>query len=232
MDNRQPVKPDDRPQELLPEFTSLVVLLSMFFAVGTISLLVIVSGTGERLEQETTGLKAYGPADFATKIDWEEALRSEPPAPETTAEEGGFPVPPPPFSDEMIFPCSNCHDPEDPPEDLNPRALEGFHEEIVIQHGSADRWCFDCHNPVDRDRLRLANGTLVGFDESYRLCGQCHGTIFRDWRMGIHGRRTGYWNGAKAYLLCAHCHNPHEPKFEEMKPLPPPVRPAVLRGSP
>jgi len=26
--------------------------------------------------------------------------------------------------------------------------------------------------------------------ESYRLCGQCHGTQYRDWRSGIHGKRT------------------------------------------
>ena len=62
--------------------------------------------------------------------------------------------------------------------------------------------------------LMLANGTPIGFEESYRLCGQCHGTIFRDWREGIHGRREGYWNGAKSYQLCAHCHNPHAPAFE------------------
>jgi hypothetical protein len=88
-----------------------------------------------------------------------------------------------------------------------------------------------CHNPDDRDSLRLANGTLIGFDESYRLCGQCHGTIFRDWREGIHGRREGYWNGAKSYLLCAHCHNPHAPRFQAIEPLPPPVRPQFLRAT-
>ena len=56
------------------------------------------------------------------------------------------------------------------------------------------------------------------------------GTIFRDWREGIHGRREGYWNGAKSYLLCAHCHNPHAPRFQAMAPLPPPVRPQFLRA--
>jgi hypothetical protein len=231
MDNQDPNRPDDRQPEILPDFTSLVVLLSIFFTVGIISLLVIVTGTGERLEQETTGLRAYGPADFAEEIDWEGALHAEPPDSGTTGPGAAFQVPPPPFSDEDIFPCSNCHDPEDPPSDLSPRRLEDFHEEMAIEHGPADRWCFDCHNPVDRDKLRLVNGVLVGFDESYRLCGQCHGTIYRDWRMGIHGRRTGYWNGAKTYLLCAHCHNPHKPRFEKLKPLPPPVRPGALRSA-
>jgi hypothetical protein len=57
-------------------------------------------------------------------------------------------------------------------------------------------------NPDDRDVLRLANGDLVSFEESYNLCGQCHGTIFRDWKAGIHGKRTGEWNGKKQYRLC------------------------------
>ena len=55
--------------------------------------------------------------------------------------------------------------------------------------------------------LRLANGTLVPFEESYRLCGQCHGDKYRDWRAGVHGRRVGSWNGEKQYLLCVHCHD-------------------------
>ena len=46
---------------------------------------------------------------------------------------------------------------------------------------------------------------------------------------GIHGKRTGYWNGSKRYLLCVHCHNPHSPRFAALQPLPPPVRPQFLR---
>ena len=63
-----------------------------------------------------------------------------------------------------------------------------------------DGWCFDCHNPDNRDKLRLANGKLVKFEESYILCGQCHGTILREWKAGLHGKRTGMWNGDKAVL--------------------------------
>jgi|GEM_PF-4292866 len=61
-----------------------------------------------------------------------------------------------------------------------------------------------------------------------------HGDKFRDWKVGIHGKRTGYWNGEKQYLLCAHCHNPHSPSFKAMKPMPPPVRPENLdrQGAP
>ncbi|MCC6746981.1 MAG: hypothetical protein IT371_04935 [Deltaproteobacteria bacterium] len=131
-------------------------------------------------------------------------------------------VPPPPFS-EGVFPCSDCH--ADLEANATPRKLEEEHTAIKLEHGPRERWCFDCHNPPDRDKLRLASGTLVPFTESYRLCGQCHGDKYRDWRVGVHGKRTGQWNGERRYLLCAHCHNPHSPRFKPLKPEPPPHRP-------
>ncbi|MCX6548617.1 MAG: hypothetical protein NTW40_11345, partial [Acidobacteria bacterium] len=80
-----------------------------------------------------------------------------------------------------------------------------------------------------RDNLHLANGKLVSFNTSYQLCGQCHGDKLRDWRVGIHGKRTGMWNGAKQYLLCVHCHNPHSTHFKPLKPMPPPARPEAIQ---
>ena len=140
--------------------------------------------------------------------------------------EKDFPVPPAPFS-EGIFPCSDCHADMEP--NLERRELEDMHTDIVLNHAEGQRWCLDCHNPNDRNVLRLVSGETIPFEESYRLCGQCHGDKFRDWRVGIHGKRTGYWNGDKQYLLCAHCHNPHDPAFKAMKPLPPPERPGEAR---
>ena len=136
-----------------------------------------------------------------------------------------FFVPSPPFSP-GIFPCSQCH--QGMPVNRKHRKLAQFHENILLKH-MPDGWCFDCHNPDDRDKLRLANGRLIGFDESYYLCGQCHGPVFRDWKAGLHGKRTGMWNGEKQYLLCVHCHWPHEPKFKPLQPLPPPVKPEDLK---
>ncbi len=138
-----------------------------------------------------------------------------------------FFVPPPPFSED-IFPCSDCHD--DQEVNYERREMEEFHEEIrIINHNEEERWCLDCHNPEDRDVLRLASGRLVSFEESYYLCGQCHGTIFRDWKAGVHGRRTGEWNGQKTYRLCVHCHNPHQPRFKPIAPKPPPVKPKNIK---
>lgn len=137
-------------------------------------------------------------------------------------------VSPPPFSDEYIFPCSDCH--TDMEINTQPRALD-MHEEIVdiFDHDSENRWCLACHDVNTRDSLRLASGKLLDFKESYKLCGQCHGNKLRDWRVGVHGKRTGEWNGSKQYLLCVHCHNPHSPKFEKLKPMPPPIRQEELR---
>ena len=133
----------------------------------------------------------------------------------------------PPFT-EGIFPCSDCHSAIDP----NPerRELIDFHDDIsaIFDHDSENRWCLDCHDMNSRDSLKLASGNLLDFKESYKLCGQCHGEKLRDWKVGVHGKRTGYWNGQKEYLLCVHCHDPHTPQFKEITPEPPPVYQEIL----
>ena len=106
-----------------------------------------------------------------------------------------------------------------------PRELTEMHTDIKLAHGDQRRWCLDCHEADDRDVLHLAGGERVPFDESYRLCGQCHGKKLRDWKAGVHGRRSGEWNGKKSYLLCAHCHDPHRPRFAPLRPEAPPRRP-------
>ena len=131
-------------------------------------------------------------------------------------------VPPPPFS-EGIFPCSGCH--EGQPPNRTRRQLTEMHDDIVLRHDEEHRWCLDCHDAANRDVLHLAGGAPVPFEESYRLCGQCHGDKYRDWRAGVHGRRTGNWDGEKQYLLCVHCHDSHSPHFKPIKPLPPPLPP-------
>ncbi|MEI6696481.1 MAG: hypothetical protein WCO13_10465 [Bacteroidota bacterium] len=128
---------------------------------------------------------------------------------------------PPPFS-EGIFPCSGCHSVLE----TNPvrRKLE-MHDEIdqMFSHDKENRWCLDCHDNKFRDSLKLASGKRLDFKESYKLCGQCHGDKYRDWKVGVHGKRIGMWNGKKTYFLCVNCHNPHSPRFKQIKPLPPPV---------
>jgi hypothetical protein len=133
-----------------------------------------------------------------------------------------FPVPRPPFS-KGIFPCTGCH--EGMEVDTKRRELKEEHSGIKLHHAERIRWCLDCHDARNRDKLRLVNGDLIDFTESYMLCGQCHGTNYRDWKAGIHGKRTGSFDGKKMYHLCVHCHDPHDPKFKPLKPEPPPYRP-------
>jgi hypothetical protein len=202
---------------------ALIPLLVLFAATVLGILVVVVRAKPVIPPVGAPANKAFGPADFPVVFGKEEALTGLDGATGSTTT---FPVPAPPFS-EGIFPCMQCH--ASIPTNPERRALEGMHSDIVLHHDEEHRWCLDCHNAEDRDKLHLASGALIPFTESYQLCGQCHGTQYRDWRLGIHGKRTGYWDGPKRYLLCVHCHNPHSPRFASVQPLPPPVRPQFLR---
>jgi hypothetical protein len=142
-----------------------------------------------------------------------------------------YETPAPPF-ELGLFPCSACH-----AEPGNPERRElGFHDEVQpLRHGPG-RWCLDCHDLRNRDVLHLTSGEQIPFGESYRLCGQCHGDKLRDWKVGVHGKRIGRWDGKKTYFLCVQCHNPHAPRFAGVetkeiggatmqRPIPTPTRP-------
>ncbi len=212
---------EERPL-LETDTTSLAILLIVFLGLALASVLSILLDRADLDRAAEAALPPRGPADYADILDQDFTAGLDPAA----AAAAEFPVPRPPFSD-GVFPCSECH--ESLPPDPTVRAMDLDHTGIVLKHGGEERWCLDCHDLNDRDQLRLAGGRLVPFTESYRLCGQCHGDKYRDWRLGIHGRRTGFWNGPRRYLLCAHCHDPHAPKFAHLVPLAPPARPMVPR---
>lgn len=132
------------------------------------------------------------------------------------------PAAPLPFT-EGVFPCSQCHEGGGDPS----RRTLAMHEDVQgrLRHPGAHPWCLDCHDLERRDLLRLRGGELVPYAQSYVLCGQCHYDRARDWRLGIHGKRIGRWDGPKAYFLCVHCHDPHAPRFEPLAPEPRPLRP-------
>lgn len=130
-------------------------------------------------------------------------------------------TPPPPLSE--MFPCTQCHSIGD--FNATRRVLTEEHTGIILEHDAKNRWCLDCHSAENRDKLHLASGELIDFDVSYRLCGQCHGPTFRDWKVGVHGKRVGNWNGTKTYFVCVHCHNPHSPKIKPIIAFPAPVQP-------
>lgn len=154
-------------------------------------------------------------------IPWGGGIAEELPK-DTKTDIPKFFVPRPPLSEN--YPCSKCHSLM--PVNKKKRKLELAHTNIILKHAEEERWCFDCH---EGNKLRLTDGRIIDFDKSYNLCGQCHGTIFRDWKIGIHGKRVGMWNGEKLYYLCISCHDPHNPEFKPLKPEKPPAKPANIK---
>jgi len=136
------------------------------------------------------------------------------------------------------FECKNCHDGKTVPfpKDKKPRAI-GMHQDIVenslqMMHGRGAIWCFECHSTTNRNKLVNFKGEEISFDQPQKLCGECHGDVYADWRAGIHGKRTGSWvkGGKKRWWLCTECHNPHTVQANRFNPIKPEPAPALPRG--
>ncbi|MCI5227446.1 MAG: hypothetical protein D3918_12505 [Candidatus Electrothrix sp. AX2] len=133
--------------------------------------------------------------------------------------------------------CSGCHPAADATTQKNdPRELM-MHQDIVsnatkLQHGRGAIWCFDCHNAANRDTLVDHKGQEISLNEPYKLCGSCHGVTYSEWRMGLHGKRTGEWRvgGKKRWWTCTECHNPHTVQEHRFQPIAPEPPPALPRG--
>ena len=118
------------------------------------------------------------------------------------------------------YPCMDCH--EDEETNLEIRELEEEHDELTLEHGGERFWCLTCHQPGNRNYLRSLKNNAIDFDQSYRLCGQCHFQRQKDWFFGAHGKRVGNWMGERKLYLCTECHDPHSPSIKPIKPNPPP----------
>ena len=122
------------------------------------------------------------------------------------------------------YPCSKCH--KYLSVNKTKRKLTASHSNITLKHAEEDRWCLDCH---EGDKLKLPSGQLIDYDKPHILCKQCHGTVYKDWKVGIHGRLTGMWDGEKVYRLCTTCHDPHQPRFKQIQPEQPPMKPSDIK---
>jgi len=117
--------------------------------------------------------------------------------------------------------CMECHK-LFPPKWHYDRPLNE-HKDIRLEHGN-NRFCLNCHHPANRNVFVDYDGGEIAQADVVQLCAKCHGTIYRDWQAGVHGRPNGFWNaqlGSKTKLRCIQCHDPHSPKFKAMKPLAP-----------
>lgn len=115
--------------------------------------------------------------------------------------------------------CATCHATR-PPNFQNKQSsdLKEFHRHINLTHGSIS--CLSCHSAQDYNRLQLADGTKVDYQNVMQLCAQCHGAQMRDYERGVHGGMSGYWDrsrGPQNKNNCVDCHAPHHPKFPRMK---------------
>ncbi|MCP3687645.1 MAG: hypothetical protein GY784_04450 [Gammaproteobacteria bacterium] len=135
-----------------------------------------------------------------------------------------------------------CHDGNylPVPTSMEPRPL-AMHQDIVpdamdLQHGRGAMWCLNCHSAENRTKLIDHFGNEISFNQPQKLCGKCHGQVYRDWRDGIHGKRIGMWKttGKKRWWTCTECHNPHDVQqgmrnsgFAQLQPEP---APAVPKG--
>jgi len=153
------------------------------------------------------------------------------------------------------MPCTMCHNGTDVPvpPDTNSRkptdafphvdvpGLENILEDpMSIKHGRGAIWCLDCHDRTNRDVLRDHRGNAISFNQPMKLCGKCHGQIYRDWREGIHGKRIGMWTkgGKKRWWTCTECHNPHDIQqgarnsgFAQLQPEPAPELPKGMKNA-
>ncbi len=128
--------------------------------------------------------------------------------------------------------CAECHPPDDPVK--IDYAVDGT---VILPkaHSNLDRMahgrylrnedCYNCHESNRLDHLHTPEGKEITFDQATELCAGCHGTQYRDWEAGAHGRRSGYWNRATGPMQrqeCASCHDPHAPAFTPLIPQAPP----------
>lgn len=97
------------------------------------------------------------------------------------------------------------------------------HADVHLDHGN-NRFCLNCHHATNRNSFVDYDGSEIAQGDVVKLCAKCHGPIYQDWLVGVHGRSNGHWDaqkGAKTKLRCIQCHDPHRPKFQPMQPLPP-----------
>jgi hypothetical protein len=97
------------------------------------------------------------------------------------------------------------------------------HKDIQLAHGN-NRFCLNCHHATNRNAFVDYDGSEIAQKDVVLLCAKCHGTTYRDWQAGVHGRQNGFWKaslGDKTKLRCIQCHDPHSPKFHAMPPLAP-----------
>lgn len=115
------------------------------------------------------------------------------------------------------LPCGNCHSKK--LEELNSPVGKKAHWDVELIHAKIETMdCYTCHDMNKPNVLKSLTGQNIDFDHSYKLCGQCHSTQFKDWQGGSHGKSLGGWVPPRVSQTCTGCHNAHKPAFEKRWP--------------
>lgn len=116
------------------------------------------------------------------------------------------------------FACTECH--TKPMHQMQSKdSTKKAHWNIKLNHADLGTMnCVTCHNGDNPDALKSLTGKPIDFNNSYKLCSQCHQKQYKDWTGGAHGKRIGGWAPPRASMTCVNCHNPHAPSFDTRWP--------------
>lgn len=115
------------------------------------------------------------------------------------------------------FPCSDCH--SVPVSQIQVEGNKKAHWDIKLNHASKDVMdCMTCHTENDMNMLHTGTNKPIKFNDSYKMCGQCHSPQYKDWQGGAHGKQVESWAPPRVSNTCTDCHNPHAPRFETRMP--------------
>ncbi len=117
------------------------------------------------------------------------------------------------------FECSKCHSMDLELLKAESSSQERTHSEIKLDHSNTLMMeCTTCHTGNNMNVLHNINQNSISFDESYKLCAQCHSDKLKSWQGGAHGKRIGNWAEPRISKTCVECHNPHKPAFPKKYP--------------
>lgn len=121
--------------------------------------------------------------------------------------------------------CSFCHIKKDRFFAKKSTALKLEHEGISHKHGKREMSCHMCHDINNHNYLIQTKGLQASFSNPSPVCARCHQERFRDWKRGLHGKRSGGWLvQTKTQFNCIDCHQPHSVKFPTMQTIEDPIR--------
>ncbi len=128
------------------------------------------------------------------------------------------------------YTCNECHRVFSTGGSVKNRIAE--HVDLKLNHGSNDN-CMNCHHKENRNAYVTNEGGEIPSNRPEILCSKCHGIVYRDWMIGAHGRVAVSWNSnrkGRHMLVCTECHNPHDPGFPQLVPMPGPSIPGGKKG--